>query len=458
MIQDKPKKLIIYELNEVPLKVLKEYVRTNPKSNFAQITKSGIVKETYTIDEGELHPWSTWPTVHRGVSNNIHKIQFINQNLDYSRKWPPIWEILLKNKLTIGIFGSLQSYPPIKDNLVSFYLPDTFSPRPDSLPLNIMDFQRFNLAFTERNKAISRKIFLNDYLIFLKLILKGNFKIDTILSVLKHLFLELYNPKNKSLRSLMQPILGFDIYFKLLEKEKPHFSTFFTNHVAGMMHRYWKYAFPEDFKSTKTKNFHNKSIKKAMKIADKQVGKLLKFCESNNFELWIISSMGQEAILRDNDFPEIYLSKIDKVISSIGLNPSSYKLLPAMQPDLCINCKDQVSLSILLENIQKIKDLNGVKIFKPRYKNDGLNVNISIQHSLKAYKVQKFLIEGETFLAEDLNIEFVKRDIGTGYHSKKGIYIGYGNKSKKIFKSYKDKDIDTRDFFNKIKLYFGIKL
>ena len=33
------------------------------------------------MDEGELHPWSTWPTVHRGVNNNLHKIRFINQDL-----------------------------------------------------------------------------------------------------------------------------------------------------------------------------------------------------------------------------------------------------------------------------------------------------------------------------------------------------------------------------------------
>ena len=41
----------------------------NPKSCFAKILKKGIYKVTSTRDDGELHPWSTWPTVHRGTPN-----------------------------------------------------------------------------------------------------------------------------------------------------------------------------------------------------------------------------------------------------------------------------------------------------------------------------------------------------------------------------------------------------
>ena len=59
-------KVIIYELNEVPRKLFEFYVEKNPKSAFAKIKKEGLIFNTYTNDQGELHPWSTWPTVHRG--------------------------------------------------------------------------------------------------------------------------------------------------------------------------------------------------------------------------------------------------------------------------------------------------------------------------------------------------------------------------------------------------------
>ena len=101
------KKLIIYELNEVPIRVLEKYILTNPKSNLSYICKVGVLKKTITTDEGELHPWSTWPTVHRGVNNKTHQIKFINQDLSEAKTWPPIWEVLLGKNISIGIFGSI---------------------------------------------------------------------------------------------------------------------------------------------------------------------------------------------------------------------------------------------------------------------------------------------------------------------------------------------------------------
>ena len=166
--------------------------------------------------------------------------------------------------------------------------------------------------------------------------------------------------------------------------------------------------------------------------------------------------MGQEAIKRENDFPEIYIDDIKKLINNLGLDNNLYTLLPAMQPDICIKCKDKTSLSRLLENIEEIKDIKGKKIFLPRYKNEGNAVNISIKHSIDAYQTKSFLVKGKLFKAKDLNIQFIRRDIGTGYHTKEGIYIGYGKKSFDLFKSYGSNDIDTRDFFNKIKEYFSV--
>ena len=60
------KKLIIYELNECPEKLLNDYIELKPKSSIAAIYKLGFLKKTKTEDSGELHPWSTWPTFYRG--------------------------------------------------------------------------------------------------------------------------------------------------------------------------------------------------------------------------------------------------------------------------------------------------------------------------------------------------------------------------------------------------------
>ena len=93
-------KLIIYELNEIPRKLFDFYVNKFPNSSFAEISNKGIILNTFTKDIGELHPWSTWPTVHRGVYNDVHKIRSINQDLSIS-KITNLYGKYLKKKILI---------------------------------------------------------------------------------------------------------------------------------------------------------------------------------------------------------------------------------------------------------------------------------------------------------------------------------------------------------------------
>jgi hypothetical protein len=73
--------LVVYELNEVPWRVIDWYVRSKPDSSLGRMLNQANTLTTVTRDEGELHPWTTWPTLHRGVPNSLHNIRFINQSL-----------------------------------------------------------------------------------------------------------------------------------------------------------------------------------------------------------------------------------------------------------------------------------------------------------------------------------------------------------------------------------------
>ena len=250
-ISQQKSKLLIYELNEVPRRIIDTYIKKYPSSAFAEIVKNGILLNTITKDEGELSPWITWPTVHRGVDNKIHNIRYIKKYISFSNKYPPIWEILNANKIDLGVFG-LYNHFPQKSKNYKFYLPDTFAPNPDAYPKEVKLFQEFNLTLTGDNKAKSRKIQLKsiwDFLPFYKGIVAKRSAIRAIIHIIK----EIINPKYKSRRSIIQNVLSFKIYLKYLYKYQPSFSTYFTNHVAGMMHRYWKNLYPEDFGLRKMK-------------------------------------------------------------------------------------------------------------------------------------------------------------------------------------------------------------
>ena len=452
------KSLIIYELNEIPKKVLEKYISKNPKSNLAKLCKINGYSETFTSDSGELHPWSSWPTFHRGVNCQKHKIKFLNQDISKASKFPPIWQRLKDEGFSIGIFGSLQSFPPLKGDNVKFFLPDTFAPYPNAYPKYLEDFQSFNLALTQRNKAHPRGIEYKDIRKFVKLILNRMFSIKTLYKIFMHIFLEVLNKKYKTRRSLIQPILGFDIYVKLLKKNKPQFSTFFSNHVAGVMHRYWKDSFPEDFKDYKNHNdrdsFNEYSLDLALEIADYQIGLLLDFQNNREGKLWVVSALGQEAIEWGDYIPEITIESENDLLKMIDLNESNYKFVPSMHPDINVECKNNLALKTLRDSFASIRDLKNKKLFIERYEPVNNTINFTLNSSKFLIKTKKVNYKNSTYKLADFGLCFVEREVGTGYHFPKGIFISNNPNDMKVLNVKSDECIDTTSFYNNILDYF----
>ena len=123
--------LILYELNEVPWRVWDWYVARRPDGAIARLLRESATFTTVTRDEGELHPWSTWPTLHRGVDNRQHHILFLNQDKSCADAFPTVWETAAQAGVRVGVFGSLQSYPVPESGNYAFYVPDTFAPGPE---------------------------------------------------------------------------------------------------------------------------------------------------------------------------------------------------------------------------------------------------------------------------------------------------------------------------------------
>ena len=67
--------ILLFELNEVPFQVMDYYCSKFPSSTLAKTLQRSTQLETFTHDQGHLHPWSTWPTIHRGVTNEVHHIK-----------------------------------------------------------------------------------------------------------------------------------------------------------------------------------------------------------------------------------------------------------------------------------------------------------------------------------------------------------------------------------------------
>ena len=69
----------------------------------------------------------------------------------------------------------------------------------------------------------------------------------TYLALGRQLLVERRRPPMSNRRRTYQSVLQFDIFARQLRRSRPRFSTFFTNHVASAMHRYWAAHRPGDY-------------------------------------------------------------------------------------------------------------------------------------------------------------------------------------------------------------------
>jgi hypothetical protein len=426
--------LLVYELNEVPWPVIDWYVSCNPASALAQLYMYSRALTTITSDVGELHPWTTWPTLHRGVPNSIHNIRFINQNLEAADAYPPVWQTLQRARKRVGVFGSLQSYPPPPDDGYDFYVPDTFSPGCETLPPKYSAFQRFNLRQTQQDGAQASAIKIDSSVSSdVYQMLRSGLSLSTCSKLSAHIAKERLNPLYRSRRSVLQALVAFDVFKDALKNTNPDFCTFFTNHVAGMMHRYWKYTFPEDFGyelKTDEDRFHAGSISFAMDIADAQIAWLMKYVDSRGGRLMLATSMGQEAIDRGEYLGEWRITNVPQFLNAINWTAPAQDLM-AMQPDFNFALESDAAAEQFLQVAGQLVDADGCPIWK-RAQRTGATVNLGLAPSALA------LSAGETYLTvpntprvklkiADLGIEFLKRDPGTGYHQPRGVLMLYGN-------------------------------
>ena len=279
-----------------------------------------------------------------------------------------------------------------------------------------------------------------------------DFDFKSLLILLNHLIKEFINKLHKKRRSLLQPILGFAVFKRLIYKHKPDFCTFYSNHLAGMMHRYWFDIFPNDFKNyfRKADEFNKKSIIMALDIADEQIGELIKFSLRNSYELWIASSMGQKAYVRENR-EKLFINDLNLFLKSIGLNSNNYSKLPSMYPDLNLRCESKTDLDKLIKTINILKTEKDKKILELRYKPVNNTVNLKIENHEEKFSF--IIINNKKLDLKIIGANFLPRMTGSGYHIPEGILLIYGNKNIDI---YDKKEIQTKEVLSIILKKFNL--
>lgn len=423
-------KLILFELNEVPHRIINYYTEMRPNSWIARNIERFSKFESFNENKGHLSPWNTWPTLHRGVTNEQHYISDFNQNLtEVDNEFPTLWQQLAKGKRSVGVFGSLHSYP-VPKNLehYKFYIPDVFSPSSECFPSEIDLFQDINLKLSRKSaRNVESAIpFKDAFKLGMKSFSLG-FRFSTMASIGAHLVGERLNRWKVVRRRTYQSVLSFDVFYKLLAKSKPDFVTFFTNHVASSQHRYWAALFPKDYEKMKFDqewiNTYNNEILFTMDWTDKMLERLGTFVDKNpDYKLVITSSMGQNAVESEPIETQLYVKDHEKFMTLFGLSKEDFQVKPAMLPQFNYEINSDKAADFE-------KKLGTLKInnYPVSYRNLGNNrFSLDFGHqNLKSVIVE---LEGKNIPVDDSglhNVEIEDRSSATAYHIPEGHFFVY---------------------------------
>ena len=292
-----------------------------------------------------------------------------------------------------------------------FFLPDTFAPKPNAYPKELYFLQELNLYLIDISNGKKKISLIKLIKLFKKILLSREIGLKTIIILIFHYIKEKINRKNITRRSIYQSILTFDSFLKNLKKYKPVYSSYFTNHLAGMMHRYWKDLFPETFNDLnyKPSEFNKNSIIIAMKEADKQVGALLQYAETSNSDLLIISGMGQGSRERESYIGELQFVDFEKFKQIIfGRKIDNLNILPAMLPDICISFDNSERLNYFLKKIELITDLDSNKIFDMPYKPELNTLNLSLKLSKNLVDNNFLIISNKKYKLDQIGLRLLK--------------------------------------------------
>jgi len=336
-------KILLFEINEVPFRVIDYYCDTRPNSTLGRILSRSRQYETVTEDSLALDPWISWPTMHRGVPDNKHQILHLGQVLDeVDAQYPPIWRLLKRAGVSVGVFGSLHS-SAVPDDAAeySFYVPDCFDSGVFAHPTALEPFQEFNLRMTRDSaRNVSRKLPLGAAAKFALSAPVLGLTANTAASIASHLVKETFNKNLRIRRRNYQPLLCVDLFMKQVRKTRPQFATFYSNNVAAAMHRYWGAAFPQEYADgTFDASWVGKyggELLAAMDAFDQMLEKMVSFVDANSdYTLVIASSMGQAAIPAQHTYEFLTIVHLEKFIAAMGVPKDSWEFRPAMIPCQC---------------------------------------------------------------------------------------------------------------------------
>lgn len=422
-------KVLLVEVNEITWDLVNPLLEAGKLPNFARLKREGAWGTPVSVDvPPQLDPWITWTTVYTGRTQDAHNVFFLQQ--------PPetigakrIWELCDEAGLSVGVYGSLCSWPP--RNVRGFYVPDTFAPDTATYPEDLRAIQELNLTYTRSVRLPSD----NDTLWFkarlgARLLALG-LSPSTVAAIARQLARERTQPNLRWQRVSLQPLVNFDFFGRLYRRHRPDFASFHTNHVAHYMHTYWKAMRPELFPQPTTeeeRRDYGGAIEHGYVTADRLLGRMMQLLDGDTVMV-VASSMGQKPFVsqlkRGKRIGQ--LRSLDRLVEILGFE-GRVRALATMSDQFNLYADTRETFDELLARLRgAYVDEPGRPMFNVETVGDSLTV--TLRHYDETTEESRCVFPhrgegGDSFRFEDL--VYGTGMVKSGCHDPRGVLLVYG--------------------------------
>jgi len=424
-----PRKLVLLEINEITWNLIDPFIERGLLPTFKRLKQAGAWGSPMSVDlPPQLDPWITWSTVYSGRPQKDHNVYFLQQPPESIRA-RRIWEILSDRGVSVGVYGSLCSWPP--KPVKGFHVPDTFAQDAATYPESLRPIQQVNLTYTRSvrlpgdEETLATKLRMGSKLPGLGL------RPSTVASIARQLWLEARHPEQRWQRVMLQPMINFDFFSALYRAHQPQFATFHTNHVAHYQHTYWKAMDPVTFRPLDTTDkevqIYGRAIEYGYRSADALLARMLTLLDDRTV-LVVASSMGQKPYHSDLKGGKsiAQLRSLDQLLEVIGASDRA-RALSTMSGQFNIYPADEAARAFVIDALGKAyidTPERPMFIFDAASVDNAINVDLRRYDGLTGHSRVTFPHNGKSFDYEDLvhDTGLVK----SGCHDPKGMLIMYG--------------------------------
>lgn len=373
------RKVILIELNEITWRIVRPLVDAGKLPTFAKFIEEGAIGSPVALEEPPLlDPWISWMTLYTGRPQNEHGVEFLEQPPETVRG-PKIWDLLADAGKSLGLFGSIMSWPPRTD-IKGFWVPSTFSPDSQTHPAELEPIQQLNLSATRAHApAGNEERKLSTFELGWKLRGLG-LSVSSVAQVLRYFANRYIRPQRGWEKVSLQPVINFDFFNHLYSKHKPDFATFHSNHVAHYQHRYWRAMDPSPFPkppSEDEKSRFGECIEYGYRVADQLLADMWKLADDDTVVM-VASGLGQKPQVSEtftDGKPIVRIRDIDDFLTLCGMN-GKCEPLSMMAPQWILkfdNPEEQKKMERILDTAWYREE--GTKLFSYGVVGDCINFN-----------------------------------------------------------------------------------